>query len=173
MTNINLSQSLQQSAGSSQKKRPADKGILISLAILIVTLLIFGGLKTGTLWLSSKKTDINSKIAAEARNLESGDVERIMDFQQRMEQIKGNISSEKDTNTVLGQVGQTMIPGSLVNSLQNTPGTLSLKITSDNFLVAARQVLGFKKSSHFSNVRIKDISKDQGGKVLFTLDMGL
>lgn len=173
MTNINLSQSLQQSAGSPQKKRPADKAILISLTILIVTFLIFGGLKAGTLWLDSKKADIDSKIAAEVRNLESEDVERITDFQQRMEQISDNISSKKDTNVVLGQVSQAMISGSVVSSLQSTPGTLSLKIASDNFLVAARQVLSFKKSSHFSNVMIKDINRDQDGKVLFTLNVSL
>ncbi len=164
---------MRQSVEFSRKTRPANKGILISLVILIVVLLIFIGLKAGTFWLSSKKNDIDGKIAAEARSLESEDVDRIADFQQRMEQISGSISSKKDTNEALGQVGQAMAPGSVVSFLQNTPGTVSLKIISDNFLAAAKQALSFKKSGYFGNVRIKDIGKNQDGKVFFTLDMNL
>ncbi len=171
MTNINLSQSFRESDASSQKKRPVDKGIFISITVLILVFLVFGILKSGTFWLNSKKKTVDNNIASETRNLEGENVDKVADFQQRMNMIGNNISSKKDINGVFGQIGQAMVQGSIVGSLQNTGKLVSLKIVSDNFLVAAKQLLSFKKSSYFSNVKLKDISRDQSGKVVFTLEM--
>lgn len=171
MTNINLSQSFREADAANQKKRPVDRGIYISISVLILVLLAFGILKGGTSWLNSKKKAVDISIASETRNLEGESVDRVADFQQRMNVIGDNISSKKDINKILGQIGQAMVQGSIVGSLQNTGELVSLNIVSDNFLVAAKQLLNFKKSSYFSNVKVKDVSRDQDGKVMFTLEM--
>ncbi|MCX6765722.1 MAG: hypothetical protein NT136_02055 [Candidatus Moranbacteria bacterium] len=171
MTAINLSQPMQQGKAGARKVDPVDKGIYISLAVLIITLLIFGALKGATMWLNSETKVVNEKIAAGARNLEGKDVDRIADFQQRMLQIEKSISSEVNSNEMLKQTSQSMIQGSVVQSLKSTSGSLILEIASDNFLTAAKQVLSFKKSDYFNNVKVTAISRSKEGKVLITLGM--
>jgi hypothetical protein len=172
MTNINLSQSTQVSTDLERKTAPLDKGVYISIAILAVTLLIYGGLYFWDKTYKDQKAELDSQIVTEARSLEGQDVNRVADFQLRMQKIGTSIAAEKDPIELLRQVGQVMIGGSVVNSLDYSAGSLKLKITADNFQNTAKQVLSFKKSSSFSDVQISDISKDSSGKIIFTLGAG-
>lgn len=173
MTNINLSQSIQ-SSGAARKTNPVDKGIYISAAIFAATLLIFGGLFLLTKNYSSKKAAVDSRIELESRNLEGKEIDRAADFQKRLGKISEKLSSQKDPNEILRQVGQSMAAGAAVDSFQQAgSNTLALKITADNFLTAAKQTLSFKKSQYFSNVQMVDVSRNEQGKAVFTLKMDL
>lgn len=172
MTTINLSQANQQRTGA-QKVEPADKGVYISVAILVITLLAFGGLKTGTTIMASKQKDVNNQIAAESGNLANQDVQRITDFQERLNKIDQNIAAKKDPDEILRQVGQGIVPGAMVNSFENTPNSLVLKISADNFQTAAKQVLSYKKISYFKSVKVNEISRDTDGRILVTMEISL
>lgn len=143
-----------------QKVAPVDKGIYVSLGVLIVVFLIYGGLKAGTWLVDSKQKTVAGQIAVESRNLEGREADKVADFQARLAKIGDNVSSKKDPNEVLGKIGQSVVPGSVASSLESASGSLTVKFSEDNFQVAAKQVLSFKKSDYFSNVRVTDISRD-------------
>ena len=169
MTTINLSQSTQQ--GPVQKTSAIDKGIFTSLAILAIVLIVFGGLKMWTSRLQSQKAAVDGQTATETRGLEGSEANRAADFYERLAKIGGNLASENNPAETLGQVEKSVIPGSVIASLNSSGGALSLKISSDNFLTAAKQLLAFKKSDYFSGVKITEISRDTEGKVILSLAM--
>jgi hypothetical protein len=172
MTTINLSQSSQQKINA-QKVEPVDKGVYISIAILVVTLLVFGGLKTGTTVMASKQKNVNDQINAESSNLANQEVERVSDFTERLNKIDQNIAAKKDPDEILRQVGQGIVQGAMVNSFENTPDSLVLKVSADNFQTAAKQVLSFKKISYFKSVKVNEISRDTDGRILVTMEISL
>lgn len=169
MTTINLSQSTQQ--GPVQKTSAIDKGIFTSLAILAIALVVFGGLKLWASRIQSQKDAIDRQTAAETRGLEGNEANRAADFYERLTKIGGNIAAENNPAEMLGQVEKSVIPGSVITSLDSSGGSLSLKISSDNFLTAAKQLLAFKRSDYFSGVKITEISRDTEGKVILSLAM--
>lgn len=173
MTNINLSQSTQGVEGGQKKSKPVDKGLRISLAILVVTLLIFGGLKLWSTLIASKQESVNEQINKEAKSLEGEDVDRVVDIQQRMIIIGENIASKQDPNEILSNVSGSLVSGSVLTSLSATSDTVELEVTSENFFTTAKQVLSFKKSDYFKSVSISGITVGDDGKVSYALKIGL
>lgn len=169
MTNINLSQPMRQEP--IKKTSTLDKGIYISLAMLAVALLIFGGLKLWTSWLQSEKRTIEGQIAAESRGLEGAEIDQVADFNERLLRISENLAVHKDPNETLSEAEKLVVPGSVVTLLSYSGGAVSLKVATDNFLVAAKQLLGLKKSGYFGNIKITEISRDTEGKVILSLAM--
>lgn len=169
MTNINLSQSSQEFGGGQKKAKASDKGLIISISILVVTLLIFGGLKLWSTQISSKQAQINDQIERESRSLQGKDVDRVADFQQRMLAIGDNISSKQDPNEILLNISNALVGGSVVNSIKADSGSVEIGVVSDNFLTVAKQVLSLKKSEYFSSVSITEVNTDESGKVSYTL----
>ncbi len=171
MTNINLSQPMRQ--GPIKKASALDKGVYTSLAILAITLLIFGGLKLWTSRLQSERGIVEGQIAAESRGLEGAEIDQVADFNERVLKIGENLAAERNPNEVLGEVEKSVVPGSVITSLSSSGGVISLKVATDNFLVAAKQLLSLKKSNYFSNVKITEISRDTQGKVVLSLEVRL
>jgi len=169
MTTINLSQSVQQ--GPLKKTSFIDKGIFTSLVILVITLIIFGGLKLWTSRLQSQQAAIKSQTAEEVRGLEGSEVDQVVDFYERLGKIDQNIAPDNNPAGLLKQVETIVIPGSIITSLEFSEGSLSLKISTDNFVTAAKQLLAFKKSSGFSNVKIVEITRNNEGRIDLSLAM--
>ena len=157
--------------GPIKKTSAIDKGIFTSLAILAIALIAFGGLKLWTSRIQSQKAAVDGQTAAETRGLEGSEANRVADFYKRQEKIGVNIASESNPAEALGQLEKSVIPGSAISSLDSSSGALSLKISADNFLTAAKQLLALKMSDYFSGVKITELSRDTEGKVILSLAM--
>lgn len=170
MPGINLSQSSSASGAAVAKKSSADKGFLISIAILIITLLIFGGLRLTAGAYSSKKAGIENQIKAVRDELSGKEVERVADFQQRINNIHSNFSAESAPNDMLAGVAGAMVSGSVATSISSASGGASAVFTVDSYQTAARQILGLKNSG-FSRVKISKIDRSSEGKISISVDL--
>lgn len=170
MPGINLSQSYNASAAAVAKKSASDTGFLISIVILIVTLLAYGGLKLATQSYSSKKAGIESQISAVRDSLSGGEVEKVADFQKRMDNINSNFTSLASPNEKLNAIAGAMVAGSVASSVDSKEGVLTAIFIVDNYQTASKQILGLK--NEFDQAKISKMERGGDGKILMTLELG-
>jgi Tfp pilus assembly protein PilN len=178
MANINLYQSIQEEKNTSQKKGIMDKGLSVVILILVLTFAIWGGLKLYNLFLNKKLVSLNSQITAESGKVDAGKMNRVADFQERMNIIKQNIAQKEDPAEFLGNLEKSVIPGIVIDSCEFKYGdkdkgdTLALTAITDSFNSLAGQILSLKKIDYFKNVEMGSVTRDQDGKIRFVINAG-
>ncbi len=172
MSGINLSQSQNFSGSAVAKRSSSDKGFLISIVILIITLLIFGGLKFITISLSSKKAEIESQIKNVSSELSREEVNRVADFQKRIDNIKTDFNSEILPNETLSSIAEAMIPGAVATSIGYTPNGILVVFKADNYQTVAKQILSLKNSG-FGYVKISKIERGTSEKEEISVSLDL
>ncbi len=178
---INLSQPQEPQQNIFHKKRQlVDTGILISCAVAIITGLIFGGLKFYNMNLNKKIEDIGAKIQNDAVYLngspkKDADVDKVADFQKRLAKVNENISSRRNPKEVLDQLEKLIVGGVVLDSFACDQVKKSVKLVaqSDNFFAIARQLLSFKKSDYFSDVKISNVQRTETAKISFAIEMNI
>lgn len=174
MTNINLYQRDFEKEHLVKNKKIADKGLIISVCVLLFTLLVLGGLKIYSRTIDDKISAVRNQIEGENKTigLENTDMRRVADFQARMDVIEKNIASKTDPAINLEKIEKTIVAGSLLKSLEYSAGNFSLTLVTDNFQVMARQILSFKKSGFFKNVGIDKVYRSsEDNKIEYTAQL--
>lgn len=171
MTNINLSQSVQEEKASHQKKGIIDKGTSISMAILILTLLAFGGVKVYSIILVDKIAEIDNQANMQLKDIKDSDADRIADFQSRVDQIKSNIDSKSNPNRMLDKVGGAMVQGVYLESYNynELSSQLSLNMVANGFEDMAKQILNLK--NEFGEAGLLSNSRNNDGKIKFGVNV--
>lgn len=169
MPGINLSQSYNASAKAVAKKSASDKGFIVSIIVLIITLLVYGGLKLATQSYSSKKAGVEEQISAVRNSLSGGEVERVADFQKRMDNIDSRFTSEASPNEKLNAIADAMVAGSVATSIESSDSTVTAIFKVDNYQTASKQILGLKNK--FDQAKISKLERDADGKILVTLEL--
>lgn len=162
MANINLYQEDFEKQHLAKNKKIADKGLVISILVLSFTLLVFGGLKVYSKTIDDKINVLKNQIDRENKTigLENTDMRRVAEFQEKMDIIKKNVASKIDPTVNLEKIEKVIVAGSMLKSLEYSPGNFSLTLVTDNFQVMARQILSFKKSGFFKNVDIDKVQRE-------------
>lgn len=177
MANINLYQSIQEEKNISQKKGLMDRGLLVVIFILVLTFAIWGGLKFYNLFLNKKLVSLNDEITAESGKVEADKMDRVADFQERMDLIKRNIPQKEDPAEFLGNLEKAVISGVVLDSCEfkydeSIGNTLTLTAVTDSFKSLAEQILSLKKITYFKSVAMGSVMRDQDGKIRFVIDAG-
>jgi Tfp pilus assembly protein PilN len=178
MTNINLYQSIQEEKNTSQKRGLMDRGLSVVILILVFTFAVWGGLKLYNLFLNKKLVNLNDQIAVESGKEEAGKMNRVADFQERMDIIKQNLPQKKDPAEFLGNLEKAAISGVIVDSCEFKYGdkdkgdTLALTAITDSFKSLAEQILSLKKVAYFKNVEMGNVTRDPDGKIRFIINAG-
>ena len=167
MTTINLYQN-QQEIQEKLAARSASSGFIFSIGILIVTIMVWGGLKVAVSILDKKNFELASNVEQERINLASfGNIENIVDLQIRLEQIKNNLQikdnavNRKQATSILDHLGSDISSGIVVSEYKydNDSNKVTLMLSANNFTDASRQILNLKTSNYFSNVNLIGISR--------------
>jgi Tfp pilus assembly protein PilN len=178
MTNIDLYQSIQAEKTTAQKKGLMDKGFAIVIFVLALTFSVWGGLKLYNLFLNKQLVSLNSQITAESEKIEASKMDKIADFQERMDLIRQNIPQKKDPADFLGNLEKAVIPSVIIDSCELKYGdqaqgdTVSFTAVTDNFKSLAEQILSLKKTAYFKNVEMGAVTRNQEGKITFVIDAG-
>lgn len=176
MTNINLSQSVQPKRVVSGKSSVIDKGTLISLVVLILTGLAVGGVKMYSQDIQDKIAAVGVSIASEEQKINSEDVMRIADFQNRRDKVEENINSKTRANDVLDKVNSALMTKSYITSFdyKSQSKAVALEVVSDGIKDVAKQTLNFKKSPYFNNVNaMGDYAENEKKKVAYNAELVL
>ncbi|GBE17237.1 hypothetical protein BMS3Abin15_01076 [bacterium BMS3Abin15] len=171
MANINLSQSVREEKSSQQKRGIIDKGTSISLTILILTFLVFGGIKMYNIILGNKIAGADKQIDAQLAEINDSDANRIVDFQSRLDQIKSNINSKRNPNEMLDKVGRIMVQGAYLESYNygESDSQISLNIVANGFEDMAKQILNLK--NEFGDADLISNSRGDNGKIEFEVEV--
>jgi Tfp pilus assembly protein PilN len=168
MTNINLLQSAQGKDNANNKKFRMEKALIIPLVILVAVFSIFGAAESYSYYLSKKKANLDNETKV-LSNLSGKNVDRIVDFQERIDMAAKDASSKADYNAYLKDLENSVVSGAIVTSLTYGSGGIEVEINADNFKTVARQMLSFRNSNYFKNLTIDKTSRNKDGRIQFSL----
>lgn len=170
MTSINLYQNPSEQGGG-QKESIFNGGFIVSLSLLVVTLLVLGGLKIYSSMVAGQNVAITAQIQQEKASISGNSkLDRITDFQNRVNAITADINSKEYIKDVLGNVSASLVSGIAATNFSYDSGAVTLTMNADGFQNVAQQILSFKQSPHFANVSVSNISR--GDKAIsFTVAM--
>lgn len=176
MANINLYQSIQQEQSVSQKKGLMDKGFLLVILLLVVSSAIWGGLKAYNIYLNKKISNLDNEIAQETGRIEAAKINRVADFQERLDTIKTSIAAKENPSEFLSNLEKATIQGVTLDSCEfnyankDKKDVMTLTAFTDSYTLLAEQVLSLKNSGYFKEVELGQISRGQDGKIKFIIE---
>lgn len=168
MNNINLYQGINETGERRKKMTIKDSGFFWSLSLLFFAVALFGGAKLVSANLKNKNQALESEIAQENASFGGSDLDRIVDFQVRVDKSNENITSKFDTADVFFAVENSMTRGSSAVSFtyskeENSSPVVDMEILTGDFPAIARQILSFKENQSFKNISVKDIKRNENG----------
>ena len=175
MVNINFHQENQQDESARKKRIAINGSFFVSILILVISFSILFGLKVFRDNTKNETASIKSQIGEEMRSLGEDTINRTADFQKRTEEIEKNISQSKNPKEIMSKVESLMVPGVVLTSYDydSAQKTLALEAVSDSFKIIAEQILSLKSSSYFEDVRVPKTTRDEEGRINFSVESRL
>ncbi|MFA5777492.1 MAG: hypothetical protein WC906_03575 [Parcubacteria group bacterium] len=169
MNNINLFESAQ--GGNNIKQRfGGGKALIVPVVLLIGVFIVLVLLKWYSSNLSNQKASLVQENELEMATLSGKNADRIVDFEKRMERAADESSSRDDYSKYLEELEGIMVSGAKVNSFTYSPNAVKIELTTDNFQTVARQVLSFKNSNNFKNLKINNTSRSEDGEIIVNFE---
>ena len=167
MTNINLLESAQ---GKKTSSGPGlGKALSVPIIVLVAILAVWGGTKICSSYFLSQKNKVEEQNKLESANLSGKSIDRLVDFDERMRKSLEESSEKVNQEDYLRDLESAMITGSNIDSLKYSDGKIEVLLVADNFKTVARQILSFKNSKYFKDLRMDKTSRDEDGKIKYTL----
>lgn len=170
MSNINLYQSIERSEQEGKKRFMLSGSFFWSLGLLLLSMALLGGAKFVSQNLKEKQDLLAEEIAQQNANFGGGDLNRIVDFQARLDESSKNIEEKSrfNTNKALFAIEDSMVKGvaaiSLAYAREGGSGqSIAIGMSADNFSVIAKQILSFKENKSFTNISVQEIMRDEKG----------
>lgn len=174
MTNINLSQSVAPKKISGGGNRIMDKGTIISLVVLILTGLAWGGVHLYALDVKQKIVTTTDEITSEEQKIDGKDVRRIADFQNRLAAVEESLNAQNKPNDALSKISSALLEKSYITSFNYDTAnqTVALSVVSDGIADVAKQTLNFKESPYFSAVdALGDYAENEKKEVFYEAEL--
>ncbi|EKE16530.1 MAG: hypothetical protein ACD_11C00004G0028 [uncultured bacterium] len=174
MANINLYQNPDDLLKKSKKSDFFGGTLFWSVGVLLITLLIFVGLKLTNNNFRKTNEDLNKKVEEMTSSFSGGDVDRVIDFVDRTDFIDKNISSKINVIEIFQAIEKDMVKGVKMTvydyEIDAEKGVKSsMTFESDDFLKVAKQVLSLKNDAMFRDVVVMDVKKVEQ-KIEFKID---
>ena len=173
MVNINLHQEIEKDQARKKKSWLSRSSNYISLFILIITFVVFGGTKLYQGYLKKEIGRIDGQIAKETSDFDSNVLTKIIDFQNKIDRVDSNYENKNNPNDDFSEVEKLMVEGVSLNMYEydDKGDTLTLEAVANDFKTIAEQMLSFKKSENFNGVDITRTSRDSEGGIIFALEI--
>jgi hypothetical protein len=173
MANINLS------SEGIREKSPMNvgrKGTVTLVLILFLIIATYGGELIYGEKLTKDISQLQNEYKSSYGNLSEGNFLIVADFQNRLNIAKAEIDEGKNIRENLAEIEKLITPGVYLSSYKYTKkdNTILLGCVGDNYNLAAKQILSFKKSTWFSDASGGETSLDSElGKVNFKVNLKL
>lgn len=147
----------------------------ISFSLLAIVLVLYGGTILYQKTLESKKANLAEAKEQELKTINTDAANEAIDFQTRLDSSLKNLEKKVSPKDTLDAMERMMVKGVFLNSLVNDTDSdkMEIEAVSDGFKTTASQMLSFKKSEIFSDVRINESGRDEDGRVVFSLEADL
>jgi len=174
MANANFSQSLGGDDSVVPKRRFFISAPLLSIGLLAITLLVWGGLRLYIASIDKKISALETVLLEGATRLEGDDIDRIANFDARVTHIWSDPSEQVDPTQILGKLESLVVPQVILTKYlydQQKKESMILGET-DDFRYLAEQILSLKSEILFSKVVVDTIGRTESGRIQFTLRAG-
>ena len=170
MPSINLSQSGQQ-ATLDQRSKIFDAHFVLSFGIIGLAFAVLFGLKLYVSTLEQDSVAMDASIQTATQKLEGDEVDRVADFQTRLNFIGQDLDVNKALNDALIQVEGSLVAGVRLTRYNFDPEKdgLQIEAVTDNFKNIALQIVSLKMKGGFPSVSVTNTKRDEAGVIHFTL----
>jgi len=168
MTNINLHQTADKQGGG---KKFFNSGVFVSVLLLIVTLLLYGGLKTYNqnvyVQVIAEKEQQTEKIT---QTLKGDDVNRVNDFDLRLQELSRDADTAYSVDYLLN-TAKVMVEGAVLDefSFEQSGGMVQLKGTTDTMQAMAKQLFHLKTTKDLKSVTVESLNINDEGRLSFEI----
>ena len=162
MTTINLHQNKREEMVGGIGK--VNSSLAISIVIVVILSLAWGSLKVGAFFINKKNTEVLGQISAESVGLSGKkNIDEVIDLQERIKLIKGNITNHADANEVMSKIAGASIPGVTFTSYSSTDKKILVSFKAANFNDISKQIFNFKQADFITGVNVSNIVRDEQG----------
>lgn len=166
-------ESVKQRIEKRRKAQSSSFGVIIAFLVLVVVAGVFGVMKFWQSTLDKEIASHDTEIKKINDEMKGVMVSEEADFYKRMELAKTNIYKKHSSVAVLNEIENIVVPRvvllTFVHSVDNQSEQIVITADADEFYLMAQQIEEFKKSDFFGNVRASDTSKDNVGRIVFTI----
>ncbi len=171
MLGVNITQSVEEEETKPKRAGFFDTGTIISIALISLSLLGWGGTRYYIGTLDTKIADAEAALGVDMPKLSGERVDAIADFESRLVFFGANKSGLYEPVETLKKVEAAMVPGVVLTAYKydHAEGLTTIEGQTDDFRKLEEQILGFKAQRVFSNVHTQNIGRNNLGQITFTL----
>ncbi|MFZ3031740.1 MAG: PilN domain-containing protein [Candidatus Moraniibacteriota bacterium] len=148
-----------------------DVGVLLSLTILILVGLGWGGLRFYMNSLDKKIAEADTALNANMENTRGERVDRVADFEARVKYFTKNRDGFVEPKDILSTLEGTMVSGIVLTQYEydSMTGVSTLSGRAEDFKKLAEQMLSLKSEKIFSQVQVDKTDRDEENRITFIL----
>jgi len=169
MPGMNLSQStMEEEVG---KQSLFDSGFIVSLSLILLSALTFGGLHLYISSLDKKISALESELSGSAVSLKGEHIDRVADFDARLNHFSTNKTEFFETRDIFQKLESSVLPGVVLEKFQYDAKekTVTVDGISGDYRRLAEQIMTLKKEAIFSKLKVENISRNNEDQVTFVL----
>lgn len=170
MPGVNLSQSM------IEEERPLqrsffDTGVILSLVVLMLVGLGWGGLRLYMNSLDAKIAALDTTINANGEDLRGDRIDRVADFEARIKYFSKNKEDFIEPENILAALETVMVSGIVLTKYEydQVTGVSTISGRSEDFKKLAEQILSLKSERIFSQVEVEGVGRDEEKRLTFVL----
>lgn len=163
MPGVNLSQSIAEKSAY-QAKNGSDKGRLVVFVVFLLTLLVWGGVRTGMFWYEKKIVAMQREIEMKKAGFGGSIVSDIADVDARLALVNEKKSTQVYPKTVLTGLEGIILPANRLTGFEYDFKKNSVRVMGEapGYKEVAQQVMAFKVSPLFSDTVVSNLSRMKG-----------
>jgi hypothetical protein len=176
MGNINLLENYKKEEAeknnpkSSRRQKLISTGLIMSLVIVFATFLVWGGVILWNNNLNSKISVMDEQLQRDETEMRGNDASRVLDINQRLDEIKNNLNQKKDATETLKKIESLIMRGIVAKTVKLEGSSVVINLSADNFGNLSKQIFNFKKdSSGMKNIAVSDVKRGQKGAIDFVV----
>lgn len=172
MVDVNFHQAAEKDLMISRKKSFFDSAYFVAIILVSVVALVYGATIMYRNILKSQRMELESAKNKEVNSIDLAGINKLDDFQKRLESSIFNLANKKNPEDVFSSVEKLIVKGSFLDSLNydSIGNKIELEVVADSFRLAASQILSLKKSELFSDVTIVESKRDNNNQAVFKLE---
>jgi hypothetical protein len=172
MVDINLHQVAENDLRINKKSSILKSGSFVAFLLLSVVLVAYGATVLFKNISIDKRDDLTLKRTQEMASFDPSEVNEVVDFQYRLDNIDFNLKNKKAPNDVLEIVEKFIVKGSYLDSYayDSIKNQIEMTIVLNSFRLGANQILSLKNSGLFSDVKVVESGRNDDEQAVFTLE---
>jgi len=172
MVDVNFHQAAEKDLMISRRQSFFNSTYFVSIILMLTVGFAYGATILYSKGLASKKANMDIARDKEIQGIDSVEVNKLNDFQERLDSSMFNLDNKKNPEDIFSVVEKLIVKGSYLNSLNydSIGNKIEIEVVADSFRLAASQILSLKKSDLFEDVSITESKRDQDNQAVFKLE---